>query len=256
MSKKFTVITRPFLFSLKIVIENARADHRLALKAATKRGEALPAFVAEDVDISHVIPDGSFIIGFSFASSSDMAQVKARKITKVLNIDARNHQHGGHMYIVTGFDSGRHLVPLLHKWSAKNESTETWSNVGNEILAIYGESVNNSEMGAISDRDKGLASGFFGALTEINDVVCYNHLLRDVGTYCGPESMKAFSKMVFATNRDRFLRAKNKANPKLIKYLSSMPEATYAKSFHKICMEGRVASSVTLPLLKKIRIRT
>jgi hypothetical protein len=115
-----TVITRPFLLSLKIVIENARADHRLALKAATKRGEALTAFVPEDVDISHVIPDGSFIIGFSFASSSDMAQVKARKISKVLNIDARNHQHGGHMYIVTGFDSGRHLVPLLHKWSAKN----------------------------------------------------------------------------------------------------------------------------------------
>lgn len=112
------------------MIENAKADYDFATKAAKKRGETLPPFRPEEVDLSHVLPGGSFIIGFSFASSSEMAQVREGKIMKFIQADAAKVKFGGFLFRVIGFDAGRHIVPLVSVWSARNESTKTLRKVG------------------------------------------------------------------------------------------------------------------------------
>lgn len=229
---------------MQIVIENARADYELALKAARQKGDTLPPFVPEDVDLSHVLPGGTFVVGFTFASAPDMAQVKAGGINKVLQADAAHVSFGGCLLRLLGTDSGRHTVPVLTKWSAQNESTQIWAKLGNEAVQVYGDEINNATRGAISDRDKGLISGLFGALTLVSDTVCHTHLKADVGKYCGPAAVKAFVAMAFAPTVDRFLRLKSKAPPRLLAYLERLDESKWAKCKHRVCMEGRMSSSV------------
>ena len=105
-------------------MDNARSDYDLALKAAKKKGETLPPFLPGDVDVSHILPGGSFIIGFSFASSSEIAQVRESKIMKFIQADAAKVMFGGFLFRVTGFDAARHTVPLISVWSASNEITQ------------------------------------------------------------------------------------------------------------------------------------
>jgi len=229
----------------KIVIDNAKADYDLAAKEAKKRGETLPPFSPSEVDHSHVLPGGTFIIGFSFASCAEMAQVLSRKIMKVLQADAAKVKFGGFLLRVTGFDAARHIVPLLSVWSARNESTNIWGKVGKELVLVYGDAVNNEEMGCISDRDKGLVRGFFGELSKVAEIACHTHLKVDVAKHCGAAAVKPFVQMAFATTTGAFNGLKARAPAKLLDYLASMEESKWAKSKHRTCMEGRMSSSVS-----------
>jgi hypothetical protein len=235
---------KAFISCLQIVIDNARSDYDLALKAANQKGDTLPPFVPGDVDLSHILPGGTFVVGFTFASAPDMAQVRAGGINKVLQADAAHVAFGGCLLRLVGSDSGRHTVPVLSKWSAQNESTQTWAKLGNEAVQLYGDAINNAAMGAISDRDKGLISGLFGALDRVADTACHTHLKVDVGKHCGPAAVKPFVAMAFAPTVDRFQRLKSKAPLRLLAYLEPMEECKWAKSMHRVCMEGRMSSSV------------
>lgn len=225
--------------------DNARADFALAAKEARKRGETLPAFDPLAVDTSHVLPGGTFIVGFSFAACSDMAQVRAGKIMGCLQADAAKIKFGGNLFRITGFDAARHIVPLLSVWSARNESTAMWNHVGRETVALYGTEVNNRKMGCITDRDKGLASGFFDALDLVGEIKCHTHLKVDVGKYCGSAAVKPFVQMAYAPKIDQLNRLKALAPPKFLLYLASLDESNWAKAHHKTCMHGRMSSSVT-----------
>ena len=219
----------------------------MAAKDAKKRGETLPPFYPSEVDHSHVLPGGTFIIGFSFASSPEMAQVLAHKIRKVIQADACKVKFGGFLLRVTGFDSARHIVPLLTVWSARNESTNNWGEIGSKVVELYSDAVNNSGVGCISDRDKGLASGFFGAVSNVAEIACHTHLKVDVGKNCGFAAVNSFVEMAFATRKRNFDDLKARAPAKLIRYLSSMADCKWAKSQHATCMEGRMSSSVRYP---------
>ena len=204
----------------------------------------MPSFVPDDVDVSHVLPGGTFIIGFSFASSSEMAQVREGKIMKFIQADGAKVKFGGFLLRVIGFDTARHIVPILSVWSASNEGTKSWGKVGFKMKELFGAAINNAEVSGISDRDKGLISGFFGELDLIAEGCCHTHLKGDVGTHCGPAAVKPFVQMAYATTVDRFNRLKATAPPKLLKYLEPMEESKWAKSHHKTCMGGRMSSSV------------
>ena len=154
---------------------------------------------------------------------------------------------GGFLFRVTGFDAARHTVPLISVWSASNESTQMWRKVGSKTVHLYGAAVNNAEVGGISDRDKGLISGFFGELDLVAETHCHTHLKVDVGSHCGAAAVKPFVQMAYATTIDRFNRLKAFAPPNLLKYLESTHESKWAKAHHKICMGGRMASSVRKP---------
>jgi hypothetical protein len=173
-----------------------------------------------------------------------MAQVREKKIMRFIQADAAQVMFGGSLFRVIGFDAARHVVPLISVWSARNESTHTWRQVGIKTVNLFGAAVNNVEMAGISDRDKGLISGFFGELDLVAEAHCHTHLKVDVGSHCGPAAVKPFVQMAFATNIDRFNRLKAAAPSNLLKYLESMEESKWAKSHHKTCMGGRMASSV------------
>ena len=178
-----------------------------------------------------------------------MAQVRESKIMKSIQADAAKVVFGGFLFRVTAFDAARHIVPVISVWSASNESTKSWRKVGSATVQLFGAAINNADIAGTSDRDKGLISGFFGELDLVAETHCHSHLKVDVGSHCGAAAVKPFVQMAYATTIDRFNRVKATAPPKLLKYLESMDESKWAKAHHKICMGGRMSSSVRIPVV-------
>ena len=173
-----------------------------------------------------------------------MAQVRQGKIMTTIQVDGAKVGFGGFLYRVIAFDTARHIVPCLSVWSASNESTNSWAKVGLKMNQLYGAAINNSEVSGISDRDKGLISGFFGELYLIREIFCHTHLKADVGRHCGSAAVKPFVRMAYATTVDNFNRLKSTAPANLLAFLNPLDESTWAKSHHKMCMGGRMSSSV------------
>ena len=151
---------------------------------------------------------------------------------------------GGNLLRIAAFDAGRHLINVYTEWSARNESSHSWGQVGLGAVNLYGDAINSEDMGCISDRDKGLARGLYEHFDRVSDVCCHTHLKVDVASHCGAAAVKPFVNMAFAPTKKRSEKEKAKAPPQLLKYLSSMELPQWAKSHHKTCMEGRSASSV------------
>lgn len=135
------------------------------------------------------------------------------------------------------------MVMLIEWWDARNEADEPWYDVLRQLALLY-PSMNSARYTLLSDMQKGIEKAAKATLPLMNRALCCDHMKANVIKVAGTAMLTVFEEAAFATRPDKFLKAMEKATPKLTNYLTvEHPKEEWAKLFHPGDMGGKMASS-------------
>lgn len=161
-----------------------------------------------------------------------------------MQLDAAHTAAGGLLYRAFTQDAARHMVMLVECWDARNEADDPWHDFMHELVSIH-PSMNSARYTLLSDMQKGILKAAKEALPLMHRALCSKHMQANVIKVAGTAMLPVFEEAAFATRPEKFIKAMEKATPKLTNYLTvEHPKEEWAKLYHPGEMGGKMASSV------------
>lgn len=154
----------------RIIVENARSNHELAMKHARPADRV--DFDETSVDTSHVKSredgvDIKYVSGFYFAPKTSLVAARdplGFPFLEIVGVDG-THCDCGVLFSAYTLDSDKSGVLLLHAYLVANESRSTWEAVFRTLKQWY--PVDTPNMTFISDRVKGGKTAFSAVFRQV-----------------------------------------------------------------------------------------